>query len=152
MSDFAFDTRTLAVQIQMGGPPFEAELFLPASDPYREHGLLARLADRDRFLPSRSRGGIRLLAKSSIRWIFADSLLPELEEAASFGAREVETKVVLEDGSSHRGRVAILLPELRGRLLDHLNQPEPFLALLSGSGTLVLNKSWIRSVVPGKSA
>lgn len=46
--------------------------------------------------------------------------------------------------------MAILLPELRERPLDFLNQNERFFALSTPAGTVVVNKDWVEFVEPAE--
>lgn len=151
MTDFALDVRTIPAQIMTGSEPeSDSVIFLPTADPPGAHGLLGRMNDHDRFFPARVGGSIRLLAKASIRTLSVGFVLPEIAEIAALGAKDVHLRIRLREGEAIEGSVAILLPELRERPLDFLNQNERFFALSTPSGTVVVNKDWVEFVEPAE--
>lgn len=151
MMYLALDVRTISVQVATGPEAAtEATVFLPTTDPPGSHGLLGRLNDSDRFLPVRVEDRIRLISKPAIRTISVGATLPEIAELVQLGAKDVPLRIRLCGGATIEGSVAILLPELRERPLDFLNQDEAFFALTTPEGTSVVNKDWIDFVEPAE--
>lgn len=151
MMYLALDVRTISAQVATE-PEGETDaiVFLPSADPPGSHGLLGRLNDSDRFVPLRVDDKIRLISKPAIRTLSLRATLPEIAELVQLGAKDVPLRIRLRGGATIEGSVAILLPELRERPLDFLNQNELFFALTTSEGTLVVNKDWIEFVEPAE--
>lgn len=64
---------------------------------------------------------------------------------------EHEVEVLLGNGQLLRGLVTYLRPTERSRLVDFLNEPEPFFRLVEGSSTVLVNKRHVARVVLVKS-
>jgi hypothetical protein len=145
------DVRTIPVQVRTESDiASDAVVFLPFAEPPGAHGLLGRMNDPDRFVPTRTGESIRLLAKRTIRTLSVGFELPEITELSDLGAKAVHLRIHLSEGVLVEGSVAILLPELRERPLDFLNQAEPFFALSTPEGTIVVNKDWVDFVEPAE--
>lgn len=60
---------------------------------------------------------------------------------------EHEVEVTLQSGATLRGLVSYLRPPEHSRLLDFLNEPEPFFHLLEERAVLLVNKRHVARVV-----
>lgn len=60
---------------------------------------------------------------------------------------EHEVEVVLQDGLALRGLVSYLRPPERSRLVDFLNEAEPFFRLLEERAVVLVNKRHVARVV-----
>ena len=73
----------------------------------------------------------------------------ELGEEPSLGQQH-EVEVVLTDGTSLRGQVSFVLPPERSRLLDYLNDEQPFVRLAEREQVALINKRHIARVTKAK--
>jgi hypothetical protein len=60
---------------------------------------------------------------------------------------EHDVEVLLGSGQLLRGLVSYLRPPDRSRLVDFLNEPEPFFRLVEGATTVLVNKRHVARVV-----
>lgn len=60
---------------------------------------------------------------------------------------EHEVEVLLESGAALRGLVSYLRPPERSRLVDYLNEPEPFFRLVEGPRVVLVNKRHVARVL-----
>jgi hypothetical protein len=73
----------------------------------------------------------------------------ELGEQPEEGAQH-EVEIALTDGTPLRGSVFFLLPHARSRLLDYLNDAQPFVRLAEPEKIALINKRHIARVTPRK--
>jgi hypothetical protein len=66
------------------------------------------------------------------------------------GAEEAEVEITLTNGEKLRGHIDFILPPGRARLLDHLNDPRPFVRLDEGAQVALVNKRHIARVTQVK--
>ncbi len=66
------------------------------------------------------------------------------------GAEEHELEITLIDGSALRGKVSFVLPLGRTRLLDFLNDEQPFIELVEREKVALINKRYIARVAKTK--
>jgi hypothetical protein len=59
-----------------------------------------------------------------------------------------EVEITLTDGTTLRGAVFFVLPHARSRLLDYLNDAQPFVRLAEPSRVALINKRHIARVIP----
>jgi len=59
---------------------------------------------------------------------------------------EHEVELVLSDGKALRGLVSYVLPSESSRVVDYLNDPAPFLALVEGERVALVNKRHVLRV------
>jgi len=64
-------------------------------------------------------------------------------DAIPAGCSRVKAEIVLQDGSQIRGEVEFAMPEGRARLVDFLNLPERFFAVLDAPVARLVNKHCI---------
>jgi hypothetical protein len=109
-----------------------------------------RLSDllngRDNFLPAFDLGSetMTFVARKSIA---AAMVGPEWEPATDVGeAERHEVEIVLLNGTALHGALQFLLPPDRSRLLDHLNDAQPFLRLEQADRVVLVNKRHIARV------
>ncbi|HEY2030887.1 MAG TPA: hypothetical protein VGH20_16940 [Myxococcales bacterium] len=109
-----------------------------------------RLSDllngRDNFLPAFDAGSetMTFVARGSIA---AATVGQEWEPATDVGeAERHEVEIGLLGGTVLRGALHFLLPPDRSRLLDHLNDAQPFLRLEQGDKVVLVNKRQIARV------
>jgi hypothetical protein len=60
---------------------------------------------------------------------------------------ELDVEVLLGSGTALRGLVSYLRPPDHARLVDFLNEPEPFFRLIEGSSIALVNKRHVSRVV-----
>jgi hypothetical protein len=89
-------------------------------------------------------GNMTFLGRQSIA---AARVAPEWEPAdETVMASEHELEVTLADGTVLHGRVRIVMPPERSRLLDYLNDAPPFLKLVERGSVALVNKRHIARV------
>jgi hypothetical protein len=71
----------------------------------------------------------------------------ELGEQIEEGVKH-EVEITLTDGTTLRGAVFFVLPHARSRLLDYLNDAQPFVRLAEPSRVALINKRHIARVIP----
>ncbi len=124
---------------------FLAEFASTHSGPERLSDLLNA---HDDFLPvlDVATGGTMFIGRHSIA---AARVAPEWEpaEQTEEGDRH-ELEIVLTDGTQLRGAVAFVPPPGRSRLLDFLNEPQPFLRLAESEKVALIHKRHIARVTP----
>lgn len=128
-----------------GHPPSRVRLHLAARSARRPGPETVEdlLEGTKAFLPvTCDDGRVAFLAREALLWL-AVAGMDEDEPAEARTAVEV----VLLDGTHLGGQVRYLLPPERGRLQDHLNVEERFLALRDGDRTYYVNRrriAWVR--------
>jgi hypothetical protein len=70
----------------------------------------------------------------------------ELGEQLTGGEQHEEVEITLTDGTQLRGAVSFVLPQGRSRLLDFLNDEQPFLLLAEKKTVALINKSHVARV------
>lgn len=66
------------------------------------------------------------------------------------GSEQHQVEITLTDGGQLRGTLRFALPPGRTRLLDHLNDAQPFVRLEEGDKVALINKRHIARVAPAK--
>ena len=134
------------VQVEVlvpGSPPRQVTVFLAefASKHTGPERLSDLLNDHDQFVPALEGAATIFLGRHGIaaarvahEW--------ELGEEPSEGQRH-EVEVLLADGTSLRGVVSFVLPTERSRLLDFLNDAQPFVRLVERDQVALINKRHI---------
>lgn len=151
MSLLSMDIHELPVGLHLAGrEPVRAVLFLHSHGPHGQEGMLERLNGPESFLPFRWDDRIHLVARSSILYLENRETPSENPDLPDRLAAPLRLGLRLRNGTPLSGEVQVLLPTLRNRLSDFLNQKERFFALSSKEGVVVVNKDWIESVEPSK--
>lgn len=141
------------VQVEMlvpGSPPQKVTVFL--AEFASRHTGPERLSDllngHDEFVPALAAGATVFLGRHSIaaarvarEW--------ELGEEPALGQQH-EVEVLLTDGTCLRGQVSFVLPPERSRLLDYLNDAQPFVRLAEREQVALINKRHIARVTKAK--
>lgn len=145
MSDWA-RTRRLSCRVVLSSDePLTGDLHLqPLGSP--EHPVetpLEMLNRPERFFALAVDDDVRLISKDAVRAVAVERDQMESHPLA----RRVEVQLRTDDGTDYRGTVEIELAPPSNRLLDFLNQPEPFFALLADDQSWCLNRHrllWVR--------
>jgi len=154
MSEYRVPKRRLPVQVTLvGGAQLHVQLFLApfASDhvgPERVEDLLNGPHD---FIPAQEvgSGDMTLLNRAALMVARVthegvDDPPPAVGECV-----EHEVQVHLLDASQLRGRVRYARPEASARLSDFLNEPAPFVELLSPEGSVFVSKRHVARIGVG---
>jgi hypothetical protein len=72
----------------------------------------------------------------------------ELEPEVGPAATEQEVEITLVDGKTLRGSITYVRPPERSRLLDELNDSQPFVRLLEKDSVALVNKRHIARIAP----
>jgi hypothetical protein len=91
---------------------------------------------------------VLLVTRLNIVWVAAAAGLdaPLVCPATYCVTREERVQVVFTDGSRVEGLIQMELPEHVNRASDFLNAAEDFFPLVTGSGTLLVNKLCVREI------
>lgn len=122
---------------------FLAEFASTHSGPERLSDLLN---GRDEFVPALdvATDQMTFVGRQSIA---AARVAPEWEaDEALAGGHDEELEIVLATGVTLRGRVSILMPPERSRLLDYLNDAQPFIRLVEESQVALVHKRHVARV------
>jgi hypothetical protein len=115
------------------------------------HGGAERVADLfngdAEFIPALEMQGdsMTFVARASIAVVRSDEPLWDRDEVNLPVEHEVD--VLLGSGESLHGLLSYVLPPERSRVVDYLNEPAPFFALLENGRAALVNKRHVRRVV-----
>jgi hypothetical protein len=144
--------RTQVELVLASGATLQVGFFL--SEFAGSHAGHERLSDllngRDDFLPGFDLGSetVTFIARAGIA---AATVGHEWEPGLDLlEADEHVVEIALLDGTSLRGALQFVMPQGRSRLLDHLNDPQPFLRLEQGDKVVLVNKRHIARVAKVK--
>ncbi len=134
------------VQVEVlvpGSPPRQVTIFLAefASHHTGPERLSDLLNTHDQFVPALEGTATIFLGRQSIAAVRVARAWELGEEPVEGQQHELE--VLLADGTSLRGLVNFLLPTERSRLLDFLNDAQPFVRLLERDQVALVNKRHI---------
>jgi len=130
-----------------GGEGREGRVFLQlATESRRPQSVLDLLNDSTHFLALEEGERVVLLHKGIIRWVEAEEdLLPPDEGVAP---ERQPVRLEFASGLEMRGEALIDAPPGRRRVMDLLNGPEPFFALLVEGRPRIVHKSFIHLIEP----
>ncbi|HXG43839.1 MAG TPA: hypothetical protein VNJ71_03675 [Gemmatimonadales bacterium] len=110
---------------------------------------LELLNREERFFPvTLASGGVVFVAKAQVSTLTYQHEPVPPDPAREHAARHIPLEVMMVGGGEYRGVVNTELPPNRARALDFLNQPEPFFALATDTGTVCINRHLVRAVRP----
>ena len=134
------------VQVEVlapGAPPRQVTVFL--ADFASKHSGPERLSDllnaHDEFVPALENGATVFLGRHSIAAARVAREWEPGEEAAQGSQHQLE--ILLAGGACLRGLVSVVLPPERSRLLDFLNDAQPFLRLVEENQVALIHKRHI---------
>jgi hypothetical protein len=149
-SEYRIPKREVSAEVSLLGHPRKVvKLFLHEqaeshAGPERPSDLLNGPWD---FFPAiESPGKLVLLHRSAVLAISvaAESEFPDGEPPPDSregeGAAEMRVEVILQDGSTIRGKVRFVMPEGRNRLIDFINTQERFLTVREENLARLINK------------
>lgn len=87
------------------------------------------------------------LHRAALAAVRTDGELELADDDALSLPTEHEVEVLLGSGQLLRGLVSYVRPPDRSRLVDFLNEPEPFFRLVEGAATVLVNKRHVARVV-----
>jgi hypothetical protein len=151
MSELRVPTVALAAEVLCAdGRAFAGRVFLPASasrhsGPMRPEEWMNETPPFFPFLPDDGEAPV-ILNKSDIVVLTVEAVADEPEPAE--GLQVLERQVSIECQERRlEGTVRIEMPRSQSRVLDHLNRPEPFLALRAGERHHLIRKQRITRVI-----
>lgn len=100
------------------------------------------------FFPLTSDRRTIFLAKQHVLVVAMVAPLPAEDPDRMSAARTLAMRIELSDGSELYGAVMSELPPDRPRVLDYLNSPGGFFALMGPTGTRFVNRGHIRLATP----
>lgn len=117
-------------------------------------GMPGRVVDRlndtaEDFIPLACGEDRFLLNKSGIVAVQVPDGRGEVEGLEAGGGREVQVQLSLSGGIALSGRLFILMPPERSRVLDFLNASPWFFALLGADLVTLIHKRYVVSVLAG---
>ena len=136
--------------VEVTGPDGEARRFSLFLAECTSHGAPERVVDLlngpREFLPAVDCGtdATTFLARSSIVVARVAGPLWDVDEMNLPLEHEVE--VVLSNGKALAGLISYVLPTENCRVVDYLNDPAPFLALVEGERVALVNKRYVLRV------
>jgi hypothetical protein len=136
--------------VEVTGPEGETRQFAVFLAERTSHGGPERVADLlngpREFLPAIDckTDAMTFLARSSIAVARVDGPLWDVDELNLPVEHEVE--VVLSSGQVLSGLISYVLPHENCRVVDYLNEPAPFLALVEGQRIALVNKRYVLRV------
>lgn len=136
--------------VEVTGPDGETRRFAVFLAERTSHGAPERVADLlngpREFLPAIDckTDAMTFLARSSIVVARVDGPLWDVDELNLPIEHEVE--VVLSSGQVLSGLISYVLPHENCRVVDYLNEPAPFLALVEGQRIALVNKRHVLRV------
>ena len=148
-SEYRVPKREISAEASfLGHPDRVLRLFLNERAEMREgeERLSDLLNGPGEFLPAlEPPGKLVLLRKEAITLltVSAEIEFPAAGEAAPAGFSRVRAEIILQDGTQVRGEVEFAMPEGRARLVDFLNLPERFFAVLDAPVARLVNKHCI---------
>lgn len=144
MDELRVPKRRVEVEVALpGGARRRVHLFLAEAaaghaGPERVEDLLNGRAE---FVPAVDEdGGTVFLHRAALAVVRAPRAGDADDEEATTLPTEHEVEAWLQDGSRVRGLVSYVRPPDRGRLVDVLNEPPPFLRLLETDAIALVNK------------
>jgi hypothetical protein len=154
-SEYRIPKREISAEASfLGHPDRVLRLFL--NERAARHDGEERLSDLlngpGEFLPAlEPPGKVVLLRKDALTvlTVSAEVEFPgerDTEGVAPAGVSRVRAEIVLQDGTEIRGEVVFAMPEGRTRLVDFLNLPERFFAVLDAHVARLVNKHCIARV------
>jgi hypothetical protein len=150
MSELRVPKHKKAVEVILpGGGARRMALFLAEAAP--DHAgpevPLDLLNGRDDFIPAfdESSGGMAFLHRPGLPVVRVDLALDAGEVEVTLPT-EHEVEVQLVDGTALSGLVSFVRPVDRSRLVDVLNEPQPFFRLLQGAQVAYVNKRHVACV------
>jgi hypothetical protein len=148
-SEYRVPKREISAEASfLGHPDRVLRLFLNERAARREgeERLSDLLNGPGEFLPAlEPPGKLVLLRKEALTLltVSAEIEFPAATEAPPAGFSRVRAEIVLQDGTQIRGEVEFAMPEGRTRLVDFLNLPERFFAVLDAPVARLVNKHCI---------
>jgi hypothetical protein len=150
MSDLRVPKHKKSVEVVLpGGAARRMALFLAEAAP--DHAgpevPLDLLNGRDEFIPAfdEAAGAMSFLHRPGVPVVRVASAL-DADEGDVTLPTEHEVEVQLVDGTALRGLVSFVRPPDRTRLVDVLNEPQPFFRLLQGELVAYVNKRHVACV------
>jgi hypothetical protein len=144
-------TRVSAEVLLPGGGVRRIALFLAEaasrhSGPERPSDLLN---GGDDFVPAFDEGAqaMSFLNRAAVPAIRLARALEDDDGEALALRTEHDVEVLLADGTTLRGLVSYLRPSEHARLVDFLNEPDPFFRLADGTSITLVNKRHVARVV-----
>jgi hypothetical protein len=137
-------------EVEVTSPDGETRRFAVFLAECTSHGGPERVADLlngpREFLPAIDckTDAMTFLARSSIAVARVDGPLWDVDELNLPIEHEVE--VVLSNGQVLSGLISYVLPHENCRVVDYLNEPAPFLALVEGQRIALVNKRYVQRV------
>jgi hypothetical protein len=141
--------RVLVEVLLPGGAARQVTIFL--AEFASTHSGPERLSDllnaKDEFVPALDveTDTMTFLSRRSIAAARVESEW-ELGELLTGGEHHEEVEITLTDGTELRGTVSFLLPQGHSRLLDFLNDAQPFLLLAEKEKVALINKRHVARV------
>ncbi len=155
MEDLRVPKRRVAAEALLpGGDARRITLFLAGAASH--HAGPERASDvlngRDEFVPAfdEDAGAMTFLNRAGLAAVRVPGREVEDDGAELTLPTEHEVEVVLQGGATLRGLVSYLRPADRSRLVDFLNEPEPFFRLLEEHAVALVNKRHVVRVVLAK--
>jgi hypothetical protein len=137
-------------EVEVTGPDGEVRLFAVFLAEQSAHGGPERVSDLlngpREFLPAVDckTEAITFLARSSIAVARVPGPLWDVDELNLPIEHEVE--VVLAGGKALTGLISYVLPVENCRVVDYLNEPAPFFAVVEGDRVALVNKRYVQRV------
>lgn len=130
------------------GRTVDAGVFAPVTGPDGRPGrVLDRLNDlSEEFLPVHSSTDRFLLSKSGIVAVQIDGAVPDVTGVDPEGGREVGVRISLAGGTGLVGRLLVVMPRERSRVVDYLNAAGRFFPLLGEGHVTLVQKRFVVSV------
>ena len=145
MEDLRVPKRRIPVEVLLpGGASSPMALFL--SEVAADHAGPERPSDLlnggDDFVPAFDEAGkaMTFLSRGTVSAVRLDPALEADGEEDVTLPTEHDVEVLLQSGTALRGLVSYLRPPDRSRLVEFLNEPEPFFRLLEGASLVLVNK------------
>jgi hypothetical protein len=100
------------------------------------------------FVMSLPKGEVVFVSKEQVAVLAYPNVAPFDDPERKQAARTISLEIMMVGGGEHRGIAVSELPPTRARALDFLNAPERFFQLVTDTGTLCINRRFVRAVRP----
>jgi hypothetical protein len=149
MDEFRVPRREQSVRVVLDdGRSIEADMFAALTGPDGRPGrILDRLNDSaEAFLPVRSGEDRLLLNKSGMVTIQVEGTAEEVMGPEHAAGREVPVRIGMAGGAGLVGRLLIVMPLERSRVVDYLNDVQEFFPLIGEGQVTLVQKRFVVSV------